>query len=72
MGKLKSSFVLKKYKGEEKLIELHLNFGFKEYNALKDKYSYKPLRYYTGVRVNLDQWDETNRVPFDSKKCILR
>lgn len=68
MGKLKSSFVLKKYKGEERLIELHLNFGYKEYNALKDRYTYKPLRYYTGIRVNLNEWDKKNKVPYDSKK----
>lgn len=68
MSKLKSSFVLKKYKGEEKLIELHLNFGYKEFDALKNKYNYKPLRYYTGVRINSKEWDSVNKVPFDLKK----
>ncbi len=68
MSKLKSSFVLKKYKKGEKLIELHLNFGYKEFDALKSKYNYKPLRYYTGIRITPDEWDSINRVPFDTKK----
>lgn len=68
MSKLKSSFVLKKYKGEEKLIELHLNFGYKEFDALKNKYNYKPLRYYTGIRVTIDEWDSAKKVPYDTKK----
>lgn len=68
MGKLKSSFVLKKYREGEKLIELSLNFGYKEYNVIKQKYAYKPLRYYTGVRVTKDEWDGKNKVPFDVKK----
>lgn len=68
MGKLKSSFVLKKYKGEEKLVELYLNFGYKEYNTLKNKYYYKPLRYYTGVRIKKHEWDSVNKIPFNSKK----
>ncbi|GAB5417995.1 MAG: phage integrase SAM-like domain-containing protein [Crocinitomicaceae bacterium] len=68
MGKLKSSFVLKKYKGEEKLVELNLNFGYKEYNSIKDKYYYKPLRYYTGIRVFRKEWDSNSKKPFDAKK----
>jgi integrase len=68
MGKLKSSFVLKKYKQGEKLIELHLNFGYKEFNALKNKFNYKPLRYYTGVKVKPEEWDSIKKVPYDSKK----
>ena len=47
MGKLKSSFVLKKYSTSEKLVELSLNFGYKEFDPVKDKFSYKPLRWFT-------------------------
>lgn len=57
MGKLRTSFVLKKYKGEIKQVMLYLNFGYKEYDSLRDKYSYKPLRYYTGVQVKPIEWD---------------
>ena len=68
MGKLKSSFVLKKYSKGESLVELYLNFGYKEYNALKDKNYYKPLRYYTGIKVGTGEWDKVNKLPYDSKK----
>lgn len=68
VGKLKSSFVLKKYKQGEKLVELHLNFGYKEFNVLKNKHYYKPLRYYTGVRVREGEWDYGKKVPFDITK----
>lgn len=68
MGKLKSTFILKNYNEKEKLVELHLNFGYKEYNAVKDKYYYKPLRYYTGIKIGQNEWDVNNKRPFDSKK----
>ncbi len=68
MGKLKSSLVLKKYNGKEDLVELYLNFGYKEYNSIKNKHYYKPLRYYTGVRIKKGEWDKTNKLPLDSKK----
>ena len=68
MGKLKTTFVLKKYKGSEKLIELHLSFGYKEFDAIRKKYNYKPLRYYTGVRVKTSEWDAVNKIPFNEKK----
>ncbi|GAB5418455.1 MAG: hypothetical protein Crog4KO_33310 [Crocinitomicaceae bacterium] len=57
MGKLRTSFVLKKYKGEVKQVMMYLNFGYKEYDSLKDKYSYKPLRYYTGIQIKTKEWD---------------
>jgi integrase len=68
MRKLKSSFVLKKYSKEESLVELYLNFGYKEYNAIKDKHYYKPLRYYTGIKVGNGEWDKVKKIPYDSKK----
>ncbi|MBL4861776.1 MAG: phage integrase SAM-like domain-containing protein [Crocinitomicaceae bacterium] len=68
MGKLKTSFVLKKYKGNEKQVMLYLSFGYKEYDSFRDKYSYKPLRYYTGVRVTDNEWDNDQKLPANSKK----
>lgn len=68
MGKLKSSFVLKKYSNDEKLVELSLNFGYKEFDPIREKYSYKPLRYYTGIKIGEGEWDDINRVPFKSSK----
>ena len=58
MGKLRTSFVLKKYNEKEKQVILYLNFGYKEYDSLKEKYSYKPLRYYTGIRIPNNAWDQ--------------
>ena len=51
MAELKTNFLLKTVKTEEKPIILILNFGYKEYDALKDKTTYKPLKYYTGIKV---------------------
>ena len=68
MTKLKTSFVLKKYKGSEKQVMLYLSFGYKEYNAFSDKYSYKPLRYYTGIRVVDNEWDNIKKIPTNTKK----
>jgi integrase len=68
MGKLKTTFVLKKYKYNEKLVELHISFGYKEYDLLKQKYYYKPLRYYTGIKVNLSEWDASKKLPRNTKK----
>jgi integrase len=68
MGKLKSSFVLKQYSKEEKQVILYLNFGYKEYDAVQQKHSYKPLRYYTGVKVKPQEWDVDNKRPFNKSK----
>lgn len=67
MGKLRTSFVLKKYKGSEKQVMLYLNFGYKEYDSLRDKYSYKPLRYYTGIRVKEKEWDHESKQALNTK-----
>lgn len=68
MTKLKTSFVLKKYKGSEKQVMLYLSFGYKQYNTFSDKYSYKPLRYYTGIRVVDNEWDNVKKIPVNTKK----
>ena len=67
MGKLRTSFVLKKYNEKEKQVILYLNFGYKEYDSLKEKYIYKPLRYYTGVRIKNNGWDQENKQARDRK-----
>lgn len=68
MTKLKTSFVLKKYNGSEKQVMLYLSFGYKEFNSFSNKYSYKPLRYYTGVKVEDKEWDKTKKIPTNNKK----
>lgn len=68
MTKLKTSFVLKKYKGSEKQVLLYLSFGYKEFNALTQKSTYKPLRYYTGISVLDFEWDKDNKQPTNKKK----
>jgi integrase len=68
MGKLKTSFVLKQYSENEKQIILYANFGYKEYDVLKKKNYYKPLRYYTGLRIENHLWDKENKQPIEPKK----
>lgn len=68
MTKLKTSFVLKKYKGTQKQVLLYLNFGYKEFNTLTKKNSYKPLRYYTGISIDDSEWDNSQKQPTNKKK----
>ena len=68
MGKLKSSFVLKQYSKNEKQVLLYLNFGYKEFDAVRQKHSYKPLRYYTGIKVKTQEWDVVNKRPHNTSK----
>lgn len=68
MGKLKSSFVLKQYSKDEKQVLLYLNFGYKEFDAVRQKHSYKPLRYYTGIKVKTQEWDVVNKRPHNTSK----
>ena len=68
MTKLKTSFVLKKYKGSEKHVMLYLSFGYKEYNTLTQKNTYKPLRYYTAISVLPGEWDNIEKRPINKKK----
>jgi len=66
--KLRISFHLKSgVKGEAPIIA-QLNFGYKEVDILKDETIYKPLRYYTGVKVEAHQWDNKNKLPFNTAK----
>ncbi|MFT6921922.1 MAG: integrase [Crocinitomicaceae bacterium] len=68
MTKLKTSFVVKKYNGTHKSVMLYLSFGYKEYNSLTNKETYKPLRYYTGVTVKNTEWDSIKKLPTNSKQ----
>mgnify|MGYP006966086113 CR=1 FL=1 len=50
--KLKINFMLKTgIEGEIPVLAI-MNFGYKEFDVMKQTYSYKPLRYYTGVKVD--------------------
>lgn len=70
MANPKSSFVLKKSSSNKDLhyVWLYLNFGYKEFNPKKNKYTYKPLRYPTGTSVSLQEWDSENKRPLVTSK----
>lgn len=68
MTKLKTSFVLKKYKDSEKQVMLYLSFGYKEFNTFTGEYKYKPLRYYTGISILDNEWDSSLKQPTNKKK----
>lgn len=66
--KLKINFVLKTgMEGEIPIIAL-INFGYKEFDALKFKYVYKPLKYYTGIKVTRQDWNDELKLPFQKSK----
>lgn len=66
--KLKINFVLKTgMEGEIPIIAL-INFGYKEFDALKLKYVYKPLKYYTGIKVTRQDWNDELKLPFQKSK----
>jgi integrase len=67
MKKLKISYKLKQSKGEESLIIMMVNFGYKEFDSLKEKHIYKPLKYYTGIKVKKGEWDNVSKVPKNKK-----
>lgn len=70
--KLKINFILKTgVEGEIPVLAM-MNFGYKEFDALKQTFVYKPLRYYTGVKVNKSDWDSEQKLPKDkTKRAIL-
>jgi hypothetical protein len=66
--KLKISYALKSgMKGEIPVIA-NLNFGYKEFDVLKNEFVYKPMRYYIGVKVNKDEWDQAGKKPYNKSK----
>ena len=68
MAELKTNFLLKTVKADEKPIILILNFGYKEHDTLKNKTTYKPLKYYTGIKVSKILWDKDKKLPLEKKK----
>lgn len=69
---LKISFYLKSgiINGEIPIIAM-LNFGYKEFDILKNKNIYKPLKYYTGVKVEKELWDKQLKIPRDKNKSSV-
>lgn len=69
--KLKINFILKTgVEGEIPVLAI-MNFGYKEFDALKQTFVYKPLRYYTGVKVNKSEWDLEQKLPKDKTKRVM-
>src|SRR6186713_3178724 len=66
--KLRISFHLKSGVTGDTPIIAQLNFGYKEIDILKDATIYKPLRYYTGLKCEAHEWDNKNKLPFNSAK----
>lgn len=66
--KLRISFTLKTGMTGEIPVLAILNFGYKEFDILKSVNVYKPLRYYTGIRVTKDQWDDKQKLPKNRDK----
>lgn len=66
--KLKINFSLKSGIEGEKPLIASLNFGYKEFDALKQNYVYKPLRYYTGMKMHKHEWDDELKRPLNKVK----
>lgn len=45
-----------------------ISFGYKEFDILKNAFVYKPLKYYTGVKVEKHEWDAKSKRPHDKVK----
>jgi len=45
-----------------------INFGYKEFDPLKRRTIYKPLRYFTGIKLKPNEWDSKSKLPFDTLK----
>jgi integrase len=68
--KLRVNFSLKNNdKGEIPIIAT-INFGTKEFDILKNKTIYKPLRYYIGLKVEKSLWDNVTKLPIEKSKQI--
>ncbi len=70
MSKLKVNYKLKKSKSDKSSVLLLLNFGYKEYDVLKDKNIYKPLEYYTGVTLANSEWNKVEKQPYSKQKAL--
>lgn len=70
--KLKINFILKTGVDGEIPVLAIMNFGYKEFDIIKQTHVYKPLRYYTGVKVSKSNWDSVNKLPKDkTNRAIL-
>lgn len=68
--KLKINFTLKTgIEGEVPVLAI-LNFGYKEFDVTKQKNVYKPLKYYTGVKVNKSDWNAQSKLPNQKSKQV--
>ena len=68
--KLKINFTLKTgIEGEVPVLAI-LNFGYKEFDISKQKNVYKPLKYYTGVKVNKSDWNQQTKLPNQKGKQV--
>ena len=66
--KLKINFILKTgVEGEIPVLAI-MNFGYKEFDVMKQTHVYKPLRYYTGVKVTKSDWDLDEKLPKNKSK----
>jgi integrase len=61
--KLRINFTLKTGLTKEIPVLAILNYGYKEYDVTKQKTVYKPMKYYTGIKVTKSEWDETLKLP---------
>ena len=66
--KLKINFMLKTGLTGEVPVLAILNFGYKEFDITKQKNVYKPLKYYTGIKVNESDWDVEKKLPRQRNK----
>ena len=66
--KLKISYTLKSGVNGEIPILANLNFGYKEFDLLKKEFVYKPMRYYTGIKVEKYEWNEKLKQPYNKSK----
>lgn len=66
--KLKINFILKAgITGETPVIAI-INFGYKEFDVHSQKFVYKPLKYYTGIKVTPSEWDAAMKLPTEKSK----
>jgi hypothetical protein len=66
--KLKINFILKAgITGETPIIAI-INFGYKEFDVHSQKFVYKPLKYYTGIKVAPTEWDTVMKLPKEKSK----
>lgn len=66
--RLKINFSLKSGIEGEKPLIASLNFGYKEFDGLKQIHVYKPLRYYTGIKMYKHEWDDELKRPLNKSK----